>query len=73
MFCQGARRLTFIIYLKQRKNLCFIPYMCQAPADIPITIRRSVIHIQIEPAIISAIIPITAQFSYTVNNWMMVF
>ena len=47
--------------------------MCQAPADIPITIRRSVIHIQIEPAIISAIIPITAQFSYTVNNWMMVF
>jgi hypothetical protein len=32
-------------------------------ADIPITIRRGIVHIPIEPAIVRVIIPIPAQFS----------
>ena len=51
----------------------FIPYICQPPADIPITITGSVIQIPIETASFQAIIPFTAQFRNMETKQLMVF
>ena len=62
---QGIQRPQFM--KKKPEGSWFIPYIRQAPADIPITIRSSIVQIPIESAIVGRIrsIPITAQFSYT--------